>query len=149
MASFSQNKSTRRVRRSTVHTVQANKRHGYDFNQLLDVSYLRDFYDNDWATAATMFDLFLQSTVKTCQQIFQSYRAQHFRQFQQLIHKVRASFKMVGLGKVDDLLERLERSNEVQLKSQEAYHLLQQFQLTIEQYIPIIKREAQRLAALA
>lgn len=149
MASFSQNKSTRRARRSTIHTVQPDETYGYDFNQLLDVSYLQDFYDNDWATAAAMFDIFLQSTVQTCQQIFQSYQQQHFQQFQQLIHKVRASFKMVGLGKVDHLLEQLERSNEAHLKSPEAHRLLRQFQLTTEQYIPIIKKEAQRLAAFA
>lgn len=148
MAPFFQRADEHRVNALNAKHSPSSLSERHHFHHQLDALYLQEFYANDWVAAATMFDLFLQSTIQTCQQIFRTYQGEQFQLFQQLVHKVRASFKMVGLGQLDSLLEQLEQAEESQLLSNHCKQLIKQFQRAIKQYLPIIRTEAQRLNAL-
>lgn len=117
----------------------------FQFNRQLDASFLQNFYENDLETAAAMFRIFLRSTLQTCQRIFQTYQQGQYEIFQQLIHKVRARFKMVGLGQLDSIFIRLETADIDQLKQEKARELVKLFQAALTRYLPIIKAEAKRL----
>ena len=69
----------------------------FSFNRQLDVSYLNEFYEDDWTHAADMFDTFLTVSSKDVEQLPHHLLEENWTEFSQLAHKTKPIFSMVGL----------------------------------------------------
>lgn len=117
----------------------------FKFNPLLDVHYLDEFYQEDLEQALILFEIFLKHTIKECQHIFKYAAKDSYHYFHQLVHKVRPSFQMVGLTKINNILGELEEIDSQQFKEGMATPMLRKLKEMLQQYLPIIKNEVLRL----
>ena len=81
----------------------------FTFDASLDRNYLNEFYQGDLHQASLMFEVFLTVTVRNFQNMQGCFHQKRWEQVQQLAHKMKPSFDIVGLSRISSQLLRIDR----------------------------------------
>ena len=116
----------------------------FRFDDKLDRVYLQKLYSGNCNYAVSLFDVFLESTEQDWAQVEQSMRAEDWTQLKNQVHKIKPNFSMVGLTKMTEKMQHIYDK----LKDEEyetAVSLLEDMQTDMDENIPLIESEAQRM----
>jgi len=81
----------------------------YRYNPKLEVDFLLETYEDDYEYAAEMFDTFLEINFDELDRLREKYNDKDYSQVKSIAHKIKPTFKMVGLGELSIDLERIEK----------------------------------------
>ncbi len=82
----------------------------FTFSDKLDTEFLNSIYDGDIEHAQVVFEQFLTMAPAQIQEIETSYKNGDLEMFRQKTHKLKPVFSFVGLTKMTEEAERLEKS---------------------------------------
>ena len=117
------------------------------FDNRLDIEYLESIYEGDKDYAAVVFEQFMLSYPEQLAAIEESFEKKDIIAYKGNIHKIKATFSFVGLSKLTDLAEIIEK-NCGESYDINALSLLQiDFKNNLTELIPIIESELKRLQA--
>ncbi len=114
------------------------------FNKKLDTTYLEKLYSGNVDYALSLFDIFLECTEGDWVEIKQATKSKEWGRLKDLVHKIKPNFSMVGLTWITDLAQKAYE----QLKDgmqDKAVETLQEMQQEMDQYMPLIRVEHQRM----
>lgn len=119
----------------------------FSFNKQLDVSYLNEFYEDDWAHAADMFDTFLTVSSKDVEQLPHHLLEENWTEFSQLAHKTKPIFSMVGLTSLTEKMADIERLSKEETIDRAAIvePILNDLLVNLSHFRPILTDELDRL----
>ncbi len=80
----------------------------FSFNEKLDTAYLESFYGEDLDYASEMFEIFLENIPEDVIALIDVTKEKNYEDIYRLAHKIKPTFSMVGLTKVNEELETLE-----------------------------------------
>ncbi len=122
-----------------------NKRNDvFEFNEKLDTEYLHKLYSGNCSYAKSLFDIFLECTEDDWAEIKQQIQESEWENLKDLVHKIKPNFSMVGLTWITEMIQNA--YNELKEGNHDAaVRLLQDVQEELDQYMPLIREEYQRM----
>nr|WP_299423553.1 PAS domain-containing sensor histidine kinase [uncultured Emticicia sp.] len=82
------------------------------FNSELDTEFLTQFYKNDISYAIDVFEQFYSNYLKEFELIVQNKNNTPVEEIKKQLHSIKPSFKMVGLTKVESIIEEAIKNND-------------------------------------
>ncbi|MBT8232248.1 MAG: response regulator, partial [Bacteroidia bacterium] len=116
----------------------------FDFNENLDIEYLKNSYGGDIAYACEMFKTFDSIIEDELILIESSFEENDNDKVKQLLHKIKPTFTMVGLSGISKNVEDLEKILEVE----DLIHCFRSFinvKTDLYESLPIIRKEIVRM----
>lgn len=114
------------------------------FNKKLDTAYLQKLYSGNSNYALSLFDIFLECTEGDWAEIQQMIKNSEWEKLKDQVHKIKPNFSMVGLTWItkmaQDAYDELKEKNE-----DAAVKNLQEIQTELDKFMPLIKKEYQRM----
>jgi HPt (histidine-containing phosphotransfer) domain-containing protein len=117
------------------------------FDKRLDIEYLESIYEGDKDYAAVVFEQFMLSYPEQLAAIEESFVKQDISAYKGNIHKIKATFSFVGLSKLTDLAEIIEKNCGENYDANTLSTLHIDFKNNLNELIPIIESELKRLQA--
>ncbi len=111
------------------------------FDNALDVSALKELYGDDIEYASEMFDMFLSVIVDEMKIIENICESDNLIAVHKQAHKMKPTFKMVGLTELFSLMEELEKSTDIQ----QVIKGITQLRSKLSEKLPILKIESDRM----
>ena len=115
------------------------------FDQRLDVEFLQSIYEDDIEHAITVFTQFLTMAPALMKEIDDNYQSGVIENFRQKVHKLKPVFSFVGLTKLTNKADILEKKCKEISQINEITYIYKEFQTQYCQEYPIIEKEAKRL----
>ena len=127
-------------------TVEASKPKAIgDFDKALDVSYLKEVYEDDYEYMADMFDTFLKITPDEFVKLHDALDIANVEEVRAVAHKIKPTFQMVGLSDLTKRMNELEKA----AKADEDIHKIRKIESSIyKDYIglkPILIKQLEHL----
>jgi HPt (histidine-containing phosphotransfer) domain-containing protein len=117
------------------------------FDNRLDIEYLESIYEGDKDYAAVVFEQFMLSYPEQLAAIDESFAKENFVAYKGHIHKIKATFSFVGLSKLTNLAEIIEKNCGENYDANTLSTLHIDFKNNLNKLIPIIESELKRLQA--
>lgn len=117
------------------------------FDSRLDIEYLESIYEGDKDYAAVVFEQFMLSYHEQLAAIEDSFSKRNILAYKGNIHKIKATFSFVGLSKLTDLAEIIEKNCGENYDDNTLSILHIDFKNNLNELIPIIEAELKRLQA--
>jgi HPt (histidine-containing phosphotransfer) domain-containing protein len=117
------------------------------FDSRLDIEYLESIYEGDKDYAAVVFEQFMLSYPEQLAAIEDSFAKRDILAYKGNIHKIKATFSFVGLSKLTDLAEIIEKNCGENYDDNTLSILHIDFKNNLALLIPIIEEELKRLQA--
>ena len=128
----------------TGNPIQKKEKNGFEFSDVLDTDYLNQAYGKDSVYALEMFQTFLEIIENELIIIRESLDEDNNEEIRKKLHRIKPTFTMVGLKQISDNIESLEKklmaNEEVNLKN-----WYQEIDKEINEYIPVLKQEVEKL----
>jgi HPt (histidine-containing phosphotransfer) domain-containing protein len=119
-----------------------------EFDKKLDNIFLNELYDGDAVYAATVFDTFLQEVGSMMEGCRTAIENGDIPVFQKAVHKFKPTLSYVGLTDIGKQLESLEKSCGLGTSASELLATYKQIAGEIDNLLPLIKIEKDKLDAL-
>jgi len=116
-----------------------------DFDTRLDTKLLDELYEGDKDHALTVFKGFLGSIHTQLDELDKNFRSGDLVAFRQKIHKIKPIFSFVGLSWLTEKAELIESQCEEQREINSIENSYQEFIKNIEEFIPVIENEIEKL----
>jgi HPt (histidine-containing phosphotransfer) domain-containing protein len=109
---------------------------------MLDQKTLDEFYGENWEYASKMFSLFLKNTPDDLASAREKLMAEDWAGFVETVHKIKPTFAMVGLPKLTEAAQALERKAEDQGRDQtEVTFLFMDFYGQVTSAMPLVEQQ--------
>lgn len=112
----------------------------FKFSPYLDQSILEQLYGDDLHYAASIFEIFIEYSLPDFRQLQVAVENSDWEEIRQLAHKLKPTFSMVGLTRLEEKLQVIEQ-NASQKMSYNIIKNLEEVAETLENYIPILQSE--------
>lgn len=112
----------------------------FKFSPYLDQSILEQLYGDDLHYAASIFEIFIEYSLPDFRQLQVAVENSDWEEIRQLAHKLKPTFPMVGLTRLEEKLQVIEQ-NASQKMSYNIIKNLEEVAETLENYIPILQSE--------
>ncbi|PKV52181.1 PAS domain S-box-containing protein [Aquimarina sp. MAR_2010_214] len=113
-----------------------NKLTSLETKKLCDLSFLKNTFDNDTEIIKGVLQMFIDETPKDYQKLRQAIEEKNWGVTQETAHKLKSSFKTIGLKNETDILQKIEYSSKEKLD----FNLLKEHFMVLNQsYSKIIK----------
>lgn len=117
----------------------------FKYSEALDAEYLSQFYGNDVARAAMMFQVFLQVIDGEIVVLQKHKTAEDWNAFSAQAHKIKPNFMMVGLAELSELMKLFEGAkNEEDLRKMISLQF-KEVEAQIEKGKKLVEQELHRL----
>jgi PAS domain S-box-containing protein len=130
--------------RDDLMELPASSEAAFRFDERLDIAYLQKLYSGNCSYAMSLFEVFIECMDADWKDIQQAIRTSNWLQLKNLVHKVKPNFSMVGLtwitATMQDIYDKLKQDD-----PEAAVPLLQEVQEGLEEYMPLVKGELQRM----
>lgn len=115
-------------------------------HEMLDASYLENFYEGDLQYMLEMFEVFLKN-ISSYQESFDgAVQSEDWAEVSALAHKVKPTFAMIGLHQKQEIMLRLEQEGRQEFPNvQEIKKCHQEFEELVEDLVPILMKEVIRI----
>ncbi len=117
----------------------------FKFSSDLDQNTLEHLYGDDLHYAASIFELFIKYSVLDFKKLQLSVRNSDREEIQQLAHKLKPTFPMVGLTKLAEKLQLIEQNASQKMSYDIVIKDLEEVAVTLENYLPILQTEYDKM----
>ncbi|MEN7551369.1 PAS domain S-box protein [Rapidithrix thailandica] len=117
----------------------------FQFHEMLDQAHLDAIYEGDMEYALEMFELFFKVILPDFEQLQELVKLRSKEEFRRMVHKLKPSFSMIGLTELTHDMSTMEELASAKKSRQVLEEKLHQIQTKLNEYLPIIKNELQRL----
>lgn len=121
-----------------------NKPNSINATKLCDLSFLKKTFDNDHEIIQSVLEIFMEETTKDYSKLKDYFKEKNIDKIEdiaQVAHKIKSSFKTIGLQKEASQLEKIERS----AKNKAGFHILLKHFNKLNKSYPKIIQEVKQL----
>ncbi|WP_271782113.1 hybrid sensor histidine kinase/response regulator [Aquimarina algiphila] len=111
-----------------------------DNKKFCDLSFLKKTFDNDIEIIKSVLQIFIEETPEEYKKLKEAIENKNINVIQGIAHKLKSSFKTIGLQKETSILEDIERSSKEKLE----FSLLLKLFQDLDEYYPKIIKEVQQ-----
>ncbi len=116
----------------------------FQFDKKLDTVYLHKLYGGNCQYAISLFEVFIESMDTDWRQLRQALESENWQLLRNLTHKIKPNFSMAGLTWITTMMQ--EAYNKLkEEKHSEALLLFNKIQKELDQYMPLVRRELERM----
>ena len=113
----------------------------FKFSSDLDQSILEQLYGDDLDYAASIFEIFIEYSLLDFKKLQVSVENSDWEEISQLAHKLKPTFPMVGLTKLEEKLQVIEQKASQKMSYDIIIKNLEEVAVTLQNYIPILQSE--------
>lgn len=117
----------------------------FKFSSDLDQGTLEQLYGDDLHYAVSIFEIFIEYSVRDFKQLQVSVENSDWEEIRQLAHKLKPTFSMVGLTKLEEKLLVIEQKASQKISYDIIIKNLNEVAVTLENYIPILQSEYDKM----
>lgn len=117
----------------------------FSFDSRLDIEFLSSVYEGDLEHAQMIFEQFIELTPQQMSEIELTYVSGAVEVFRQKVHKLKPIFSFVGLTRLSEQAEVIEKKCKEIASLAEVDHLYGDFKNNYTVYFPVIENELKRL----
>lgn len=117
----------------------------FSFHPNLNIEYLNYFYGGDLEYAADMFETFLDYSVIELENLKPLIEAGNWVSARKLAHKLKPTFAMVGLTNFEEQILEIENSLEDQADQNEILKKLNNVELGLQVFLPILRGDLEKM----
>jgi HPt (histidine-containing phosphotransfer) domain-containing protein len=117
-------------------------------NPALDLAYIDQAYGEDPVILHMIFDAFLSDSVPRWQTLQGALESGDLKESASIVHGLKPSFTMTGLTHVRPKVEVLEKAIKENESGEKLMEMYQRISTEIEELIPILESESERLKQL-
>jgi len=115
----------------------------FEYNEALDIGYLKQAYADDYQYALEMFQTFIEIIDDEMLLLKVQIEEMDKEKLKRQLHKIKPTFTMVGLGEYSKMIEDLEGENSLLLE--ELINWFSNFENRLSKSIPVIKCEIEKI----
>ncbi len=123
-----------------VSTDNTDKPTSLEVKKFCDLSFLKKTFDNDIEIIQGVLQIFIEETPKDYQKLKHAIEEKNWDIAQETAHKLKSSFKTIGLKNETDILQKIEYSSKERLE----FSLLKEYFIELNQSYPKIIKEINR-----
>jgi HPt (histidine-containing phosphotransfer) domain-containing protein len=117
----------------------------FKFSADLDQNILEQLYGDDLHYAASIFEIFIEYSLLDFKRLQVSVENSDWEEISQLAHKLKPTFPMVGLTKLEEKLQVIEQNAVKKMSYDIITKNLEEVAVTLENYIPILQSEYDKM----
>ncbi|NND06001.1 MAG: PAS domain S-box protein [Saprospiraceae bacterium] len=117
----------------------------FQFNNILDVDFLKEVYDDDIEYAADIFDIFLNHSLQDIAQLSIYIENEDWDPLGDLAHKIKPTFSMVGLTNLETKMLQIEKSARNEKNIEDIRAIYSEIDEILQQTIPVLEEELRKM----
>jgi CheY-like chemotaxis protein len=128
---------SKNVQNDATTSISADKSTSSEVKKFCDLSFLKKTFDNDIEIILGVLQIFIDETPKDYQKLKQAIEDKNWDITRETAHKLKSSFKTIGLKNEADILQKIEYSSREKLE----FSLLTEYFIELNQSYPKIIEE--------
>ena len=128
--------------------ISANEIKESSINEILDISYLQNFYGGDHEHAADMFDIFLSYTVNEVPKLRILIEQEDWEGTRRLAHRIKPNFSMVGLPQLEKKILAIEKMADKKEDANTLINLMNEVESKLAEAKPFLTNQLEKYKSL-
>lgn len=117
----------------------------FEFSRSFDASDLHDLYANNLEHVLLLFDIFTKNTPQELANLERAMSQMKLAEIAEIAHKIKPTFKMVGLGHIENLAKELETACLEKITAKKLKDVYYRFYAAAQRAVELVTQESERI----